>query len=52
MLQNFFFNLRPATIFNNLDINLAKSRQGTLIYTFSKELDFKLKAELLTRKKN
>ena len=52
MLQNFFFNVRPATIFNHLDSKLATRRQGTLIYTFSKELDFKLKAELLTRKKN
>jgi len=45
-----YFNVRTATILKHLDSKLAIKRKGTLVYTFSKELDSKLKAELLDSK--
>lgn len=42
-----YFNVRPVTISKHLDTKLAINRKGLLVYTFSKELDSKLKAELL-----
>jgi len=46
----YYFNVRPSTIAKHLDTNVATGRRGLLVYTFTRELDSKLKVQLLLSK--